>query len=63
MAADEVVQLYVRDLVGNVTRPVRELKDFRRIRLQPGQTVTVEFALHGSSEADLGAAFRLVAAD
>ncbi len=87
MVADEVVQLYVRDLVGNVTRPVRELKGFRRIRLQPGQTVTVEFALHGedlaffgrddgrmvepgefhlwvggSSEADLGAAFRLVAA-
>ncbi|MDD9997631.1 MAG: glycoside hydrolase family 3 C-terminal domain-containing protein, partial [Rhodospirillaceae bacterium] len=36
MEADEVVQLYVRDLVGDVTRPVKELKGFRRIRLQPG---------------------------
>lgn len=87
MAADEVVQLYVRDLVGSVTRPVRELKGFRRVRLQPGETLTVEFRLHtdelaffgrrnrlvvepgefhlwvgGSSEADLGAVFRLVEA-
>ena len=46
IAADEVVQLYVRDLVGSVTRPVKELKGFRRLRLQPGQKVTVEFKLH-----------------
>lgn len=45
MAADEVVQLYVRDLVGNVTRPVKELKAFRRIRLEPGQQATVDFVL------------------
>jgi beta-glucosidase len=45
VAADEVVQLYVRDLVGSVTRPVRELKNFRRIRLKPGETQVVEFAL------------------
>lgn len=45
MAADEVVQLYVRDLVGSVTRPVRELKGFRRVRLEPGQTLTVAFNL------------------
>jgi len=45
-AADEVVQLYVRDLVGNVTRPVKELKGFRRVRVEPGETVTVEFELH-----------------
>jgi len=44
-AAEEVVQLYVRDLVGSVTRPVKELKGFRRIRLEPGQTLTVEFEL------------------
>ena len=43
--ADEVVQLYVRDLVGDVTRPVKELKGFRRIRLQPGESRTVSFAL------------------
>ena len=45
VAAEEVVQLYVRDLVGNVTRPVRELKGFRRVAVKPGQTVTVEFNL------------------
>ena len=46
VAADEVAQLYVRDLVGNVTRPVRELKGFRRVRVAPGETVTVSFELH-----------------
>jgi beta-glucosidase len=45
-AADEVVQLYVRDLVGNVTRPVRELKGFRRVRLEPGESLRVVFSLH-----------------
>ena len=44
--ADEVAQLYVRDLVGNVTRPVRELKGFRRLRVDAGETVTVSFELH-----------------
>ena len=43
--ATEVVQLYVRDLVGSVTRPVKELKGFRRVTIEPGQTVTVEFEL------------------
>jgi len=41
----EVVQLYVRDLVASVTRPVRELKAFQRIDLAPGETKTVEFRL------------------
>ena len=40
-AGDEVVQLYVRDLVSSVTRPVKELKGFRRVSLGPGQTITV----------------------
>jgi len=44
--AVEVVQLYVRDLVGSVTRPVRELKGFERIGLGPGQSTTVRFELH-----------------
>ena len=43
--AEEVVQLYVRDLVGNVTRPVRELKGFQRIRLKPGESRRVSFVL------------------
>src|SRR5207248_10874491 len=42
-AGDEVVQLYVRDLVGSTTRPVKELKGFRRITLQPGEEQTVRF--------------------
>jgi beta-glucosidase len=44
--AEEVVQLYVRDLVGSVTRPVRQLAGFRRVRVEPGETVTVSFRLH-----------------
>ena len=54
IAAEEVVQLYVRDLVGSVTRPVRELKGFRRIRLDPGDTVTVEFVLRSDDLAFYG---------
>lgn len=41
----EVVQLYVRDLVGSVTRPVKELKGFQRIPLVPGERRTVHFTL------------------
>ena len=46
IAADEVVQLYVRDMVGSVTRPVRELKDFQRVHIGARETLTVTFALH-----------------
>lgn len=42
---DEVVQLYTRDLVGSMTRPVRELKGFRRVHLKPGEKQTVSFPL------------------
>ncbi|KAA6344336.1 beta-glucosidase [termite gut metagenome] len=41
----EVVQLYIRDLVGSVTRPVKELKAFDKITLKPGEFQTVEFTL------------------
>ncbi len=41
----ELVQLYVRDKVGSVTRPVKELKDFRRVCLRPGEKATVTFEL------------------
>jgi beta-glucosidase len=44
-AGDETVQLYVRDLTGSVTRPVKELKAFRRITLAPGESRTVSFTL------------------
>jgi len=42
---EEVVQLYVRDLVGSVTRPVKELKGFKKIELAPGGKETVSFTL------------------
>jgi beta-glucosidase len=41
----EVIQLYVRDLVGSVTRPVKELKKFQKIVLQPGESKTIAFTL------------------
>jgi beta-glucosidase len=45
VAGDEVVQLYVHDVVASVTRPVQELKGFQRVSLEPGQRVTVSFDL------------------
>jgi beta-glucosidase len=42
-AGDETVQLYVHDQVSSVTRPVKELRGFRRVSLQPGQNTTVSF--------------------
>jgi len=44
-AGDEVVQLYVRDDVGSVTRPVMELRRFRRVTLAPGQRTTIRWSL------------------
>jgi beta-glucosidase len=44
-AGSEVVQLYVRDRVGSLTRPVRELKGFQRVHLQPGESCRVTFTL------------------
>ena len=46
MAADEVVQLYTRDLVGSLVRPVKELKDFTRIHLAAGESRRISFNLH-----------------
>jgi beta-glucosidase len=53
-AAEEVVQLYVRDLVGQLTRPVRELKGFRRVHLEPGASATIEFTLETQALAYYG---------
>jgi beta-glucosidase len=44
----EVAQLYVRDLVGSVTRPVKELKGFQKVELQPGESREVSFTLKAS---------------
>jgi len=44
-AGDEVVQLYIRDPVASMTRPVKELKGFQRVTLKPGEKRRVEFVL------------------
>ena len=41
----EIVQLYIRDLVGSLTRPVRELKGFQRIEIPAGESRTVSFTI------------------
>ena len=46
----ETVQLYVRDIAARVSRPIRQLKDFKRVRIAAGETVTVRFTL---DEADV----------
>jgi beta-glucosidase len=51
VAGDEVVQLYIHDSIARITRPVKELKGFRRITLQPGETCIVHFII---SVAQLG---------
>jgi len=50
-AGRETVQFYVRDLVGSVTRPVLQLKGFRQIDLEPGETKTVTFKLSAADVA------------
>lgn len=45
---EEVVQLYIRDLVGSVTRPVKELKGFKKVMIKAGETKQVRFTLKSS---------------
>jgi beta-glucosidase len=45
MAGSEIVQLYIRDTAASITRPVRELKGFKKVALEPGEEKTVEFVL------------------
>jgi len=42
---EEIVQLYIHDEVSSVTRPIKELKDFKRIVLEPGETKQVSFTI------------------
>lgn len=44
-SGEEIVQLYLRDIVGSVVRPVMELKDFRKIKLAAGESKTVTFTI------------------
>lgn len=45
MAGEEIVQLYIRDEFSSITRPVKELKGYQRLSLQPGETKTATFTL------------------
>ena len=45
VSGDEVVQMYIRDVISSVTRPVKELKGFKRITLDPGETKTITLSI------------------
>jgi beta-glucosidase len=49
MAGDEVVQVYLRDDVSSVTRPVKELAGFQRVTLKPGETKQVAITIRPES--------------
>lgn len=55
VAGDEVVQLYVRDPVASIARPVMELRGFKKLRLEPGESADIEFILSPESLALYGA--------
>jgi beta-glucosidase len=44
-AGDEVAQLYIHQRVASRTRPVKQLRGFKRVTLEPGQKTTVEFTI------------------
>jgi beta-glucosidase len=54
VAGTEIVQLYIRDHAGSVTRPVKELKGFARVGLEPGETRVVSFIVDSSALAFTG---------
>lgn len=58
--ADEVVQLYVHDVTASVTRPVRELKDFQKVRLCAGEERRIAFKLRRDALAFIGSDLRSV---
>ena len=46
---EEVVQLYIRDLVGSITRPIKELKGFEKVEIKSGETKTVSFTINSET--------------
>ena len=44
-AGKEIVQLYIRDVVGSVTRPLKELKGFQKVELEAGESKTISFSI------------------
>ena len=59
-AGDEVVQLYLHDVVAQVTRPVRQLVGFTRVRLEPAEGVAIQFRVHADRTAFTGRDFRRI---
>ncbi|MFB4290368.1 glycoside hydrolase family 3 N-terminal domain-containing protein [Nonomuraea sp. ATR24] len=59
-AGEEVVQLYLRDVLAQVTRPVRQLTGFARVRLEPGGSAEVRFRVHADRTAFTGRDLRRV---
>ena len=57
----EVVQLYIRDLVGSSTRPVKELKGFQKVSLNPGETKLVNFSISANDLKFYNSALKFVA--
>jgi len=60
-AGEEIVQLYIRDKVSSLTRPVKELKGYQRVALAPGEKRTVTFTLDTRMLAGYDPDMRLVA--
>jgi beta-glucosidase len=48
LAGEETAQLYIRDVVGSLTRPLKQLKGFQKLMLQPGESKTIRFTLNTS---------------
>jgi Fibronectin type III-like domain len=59
-AGHEVVQLYLHDVVAQVTRPVRQLTGFAKVRLEPGESARVRFQVHADRTAFTGRDLRRV---
>ena len=49
VAGEEIAQLYIRDNISSVTRPVKELKSYQRVALEPGETKTITFTLDAAA--------------
>jgi beta-glucosidase len=59
-AGDEVVQLYLHDVLAQVTRPVKQLTGFARVRLEPGESAGLSFAVHTDRTAFTGRDLRRI---
>ena len=59
--AEEVAQLYIRDRAASMTRPIRELKGFKKVRLPPGASTEVQFTLTRRELAFYNAQMKFVA--